>query len=259
MSASLDAALTRIFTVQCQFRDLHPAFAQVYPIALAVDGRFDVYTPDQAVERYTLAGQIPAGMPVPDGVRAAFPLDPFGFVCVVTGEVFDEPHGYATIFHEFVHCYQGTTCEPDLRQSLVLAREAEATGNFMWELQHPFPYGDPAFADAYSAWLNALDSSDTEAAGTARTRLRGLLSAQDFEYMLWQEWKEGIARHLENAIRARSGLEPNHGGTQPPYTRVSFYAGGDRLMTYLASHDAALRADLPRLFTAIREFPDSTA
>lgn len=258
--APLESALAHIFAVQRQIRDLHPAFAQVYPVALAVDGRFDVYAPDPAAGRFTLAGQVPAGMPVPDGVRAAFPLDPFGFVCVVTGEVFDEPHGYATIFHEFVHCYQGTTCERDLRQSLALARESEAAGAFMWELQHPFPYGDPAFADAYAAWLDALESGDDDdAAGAARGRVRAALASRDFEYLVWQEWKEGTARYLENASRERLGLDANHGGIQPPYSRITFYAGGDRFIRWLAARDPALVADLPRLFAAMHKFPDSIA
>jgi hypothetical protein len=257
--APLESALARIFAVQRQIRDLHPAFAQVYPVALAVDGRFDVYAPDPAAGRFTLAGQVPAGMPVPDGVRAAFPLDPFGFVCVVTGEVFDEAHGYATIFHEFVHCYQGTTCERDLRQSLALARESEAAGDFMWELQHPFPYGEAGFADAYAAWLDALESGDDAAVSAARSRVRTALAARDYEYLVWQEWKEGTARYLENASRGRLGLDANHGGTQPPFSRVTFYAGGDRFIRWLTARDPALAADLPRLFAAIRHFAEPAA
>jgi hypothetical protein len=89
--------------------------------------------------------------------------------------------------------------------------------------------------------------------------VRAALSARDFEYLVWQEWKEGTARNLENAIRDRLGLAANHGGTQPPYSRITFYAGGDRFIRWLTARDPALIADLPRLFAAMRDFPEPIA
>ena len=47
-------------------------------------------------------------MPVPEGVRAAFPLECLDdrCACVVTPDAFESAEGLATIFHEFVHCRQ---------------------------------------------------------------------------------------------------------------------------------------------------------
>ena len=49
-----------------------------------------------------------------------------------------------------------------------------------------------------------------------RAALRQSLSRDDREYMVWQEWKEGFARLIENRIRGRSELAENHGGAKSP-------------------------------------------
>ncbi len=74
--------------------------------------------------------------------------------CVVTPDVFDELDGYVTILHEFVHCYQYTTCEPGLKEDLTVARQAEQTGEMIWELQYDFPYTDPAFTALFERFIH---------------------------------------------------------------------------------------------------------
>jgi hypothetical protein len=44
--------------------------------------------------------------------------------------------------------------------------------------------------------------------------------------MIWQEWKEGFARFIENQINGRLNLPENHGGKEKPFNRVVFYEGG---------------------------------
>ncbi len=59
-----------------------------------------------------------------------------------------------------------------------------------------------------------------------RAKLHTALSPLDWEYMVWQEWKEGYARHVENKIQRELGLKVNTFGEEPPYSRITFYAGG---------------------------------
>jgi hypothetical protein len=168
---------------------------------------------------------------------------------VVTRDVFDALEGYVTIFHEFVHCMQWETCEPRLRQTLGIARQAQAENDVMWELHYPFPYADPQFAAAYGALLEASQEGDVvDAMWASRRRLRAALAPGDWEYMVWQEWKEGLARYLENRIRDRLGLLANHGGGAPPYDRVTFYEGGARLIAALGQDEPGLLHDLEALF-----------
>jgi hypothetical protein len=193
-------------------------------------------------------------MPVPAGVRAAFPLEALAGApaCVVTGEVFDSLAGYITIFHEFVHCYQYETCESALKAQLDIAQQAKEAGNFMWEINHPFPYADPAFVRAYTRLLTGLDCQSEEGILPARKELKQVLSPMDYEYMIWQEWKEGFARWIENRLQSSWGLEVNRGGRDQPFDRVVFYAGGAALMSVLADHSPGMMGDLPMLFEVIQ-------
>ena len=98
------------------------------------------------------------------GVRAAFPLDLYDnrTVCVVTGEVFDDLKGYVIIFHEFIHCQQAENIEPELKQTLNIARKAVENGDSMWEINHPFPYENPDFVRLYQSFLSQQTLPDLE-------------------------------------------------------------------------------------------------
>ena len=98
---------------------------------------------------YRFAGRFPTPMPVPKGVRAAFHLECYGnrIACVVSGDVFDESDGIVTVFHEFLHCRQSDICEEKIKGKLKVAQDAKKANDHMWELNHPFPYGDKAFSE----------------------------------------------------------------------------------------------------------------
>ena len=66
--------------------------------------------------------------------------------------------------------------------------------DFMWELEHPFPYGDADFVRDYKDLLSALGTGDEGRVVSIRKALKERLSWEDWEYMTWQEWKEGTAR-----------------------------------------------------------------
>jgi hypothetical protein len=71
--------------------------------------------------------------------------------------------------------------------------------------------------------------------------------------MTWQEWKEGLARYLENTVASRLGLPANAGGLKPPFTRVTFYAGGAAVIRALAEKQPALLKDIEALYHRIAE------
>jgi hypothetical protein len=242
------AKLHNLFTLQAKLQHLHPLLQTLYPVAIAEQDEILVYEPRGS--QYALADAFPSPMPIPIGVRAAFPLEEFNncIACVVTEEVFDSLDGYVTIFHEFVHCFQYETCEPAIKSRLAIAQKAQAENDHMWEINAPFPYGNQRFIDAYSRLGQALAQRDLTAVIDTRTTLRNLLAPMDYEYMLWQEWKEGFARWLENRMQAALHLSLNLGGGHEPFTRVSFYAFGAGLIDLLAKNDPALVNDLEGLF-----------
>jgi hypothetical protein len=243
-------SLQKIFQVQQDIQDIHPFLEKVFPIAIVENERFYIYEPDESRKCYRFSGEMATPMPVPTGVRAAFPLNSDGsrMACVVTGEVFDTLDGYVTIFHEFIHCQQFETCEQKIKQTLSVAQNALAAGDFMWEINHPFPYDDAGFIQAYAQCLALTPENDITALHAIRQELKHLLNQEDYEYMAWQEWKEGFARWIENRIQKRLGLPENYGGDRSPFSRVSFYAGGARTIDHLCRWFPGIETDLENLF-----------
>ena len=251
----LSAALDRVYTLQQQVRDLHPAFDHLYPVAVVRGGTFYVYEPDLGARHYKLAVTAPDKLNVPSGVRAAMPLDFWGnrVACVITPEALDDAGGLIVVFHEFVHCYQWETCELRLKEKLGVYRAAMGRKDYMWELQYAFPYGDGDFRQYYGAMIAALYKGDSAGLEAARRKLKEALSPDDWDYMTWQEWKEGLARYLENAIQTRLGRPENRGGLEPPFTRVTFYAGGAGLIRELSGRQPGVLKDIEALYHRIAE------
>ncbi len=250
ISAQYAPALSRLGELQKKVKNVHPLLGKLYPVAVVEDGVFYVFDAGEEQGGYALVKSARPAMIVPQGVRAAFPLDFYEgkTACVVTGDVFDDPAGYATLFHEFIHCAQMETCEPALKARLKVARQAQANDDFSWELTHPFPYQDRQFEEIYGLLLESAAAGDRPAVSRCRAFLREVLNAEDFEYMVWQEWKEGFARYVENRVRESLGLEKRLGSAPPPFDRVTFYEGGERLVELLIAEDEELKNDIETLF-----------
>ncbi|MDI6402845.1 hypothetical protein QLX67_12630, partial [Balneolaceae bacterium ANBcel3] len=208
---------------QKEFRDMHPLFEAHYPITIAVDDHFFVFDLDASNEQYEFVKSVASEMPLPEGLRAAFPLDFYDEkpAVVVSGDIFKERADFAVIFHEFVHCYQWNTVEPLLRENLPLAVESMKRGDFMWEINYPFPYRDKKFEELYGRFLEALyQGGSDEEIMVLRESIREVLDDVDYQYMIWQEWKEGMALFFENRIRARMQLPENRVGRSKPFDRT---------------------------------------
>jgi len=231
---------------------LNTAIERLYPIAVVVCDQFFIYDIEQGAYQFMKSAPLP--MPIPVGIRAAFQLEDYSgrIACVVTPEVFDSTDGYVTLLHEFVHCYQYETCEQTLKMQLDIARHAQEQGNFMWEIEHPFPYTAENFIEPYQTFLDALKSEDHQALLSSRKVLKSYLGLHDFEYMVWQEWKEGFARWVENLVKHHLGMPENKGGIHPPFSRVSFYAGGEAYIHYLSKRESSLVNELPSLFNKLQ-------
>jgi hypothetical protein len=247
----------QLIDMQHQVKDLHPALGRLYPIAIVNGELFDIYDVIGDAQQYTYQKSATLPMPVPPGVRAAFPLEAYGgkMSCVVTPDVFDTQTGYVTILHEFVHCYQFETCEQDLKMSLDVARKAKEEGDFMWEIEYPFPYEALEFMRSYQQFLNALEARDVAGITEARQHLETYLGRHDYEYMVWQEWKEGFARWVENQVKRQLKFKENKKGLEQPFSRVVFYAGGEALINYLIDQSEKAQPDLRELFRKMMSVP----
>lgn len=237
-----------------EIKSIHPLFENNYPIVVFEGNDFHLYAFSTVEQKYLFIKKAPAPFNSPQKMRAAFPVDITDGLpaCVVTPDVFSDKNGRAEIFHEFVHCYQYSTVELELKNLLRIYNEAMENEDWMWELNYPFPYQDKKIETLYFSFINELENS-SDSSLKFRNDLSLNLVDVDFEYMVWQEWKEGTARYLENRIRNKLGLEENHFGGEEPFKRESFYEGGARLIDYLTKNNPELLLDLKELFFAIVE------
>ncbi|MEA3326095.1 MAG: hypothetical protein U9R53_02120 [Chloroflexota bacterium] len=250
--------LKRLTALQKEVAGISPALARCYPVAIVVDGTILVYDVNPGGE-YQFIKQISAPMAMPSGVRAAFQLADFGgrIACVVSQDVFDSCEGYVSLLHEFVHCYQYETCEQDIKMRLDIARKAQEVYDVMWEIEYPFPYRSKNFTREYVNFLSAIGKEDHITVRETRKRLRTYLGVHDYEYMVWQEWKEGFARWVENRVREHLDLPGNNKGLQQPFSRVLFYVGGAAYIDLLVKEQTSLIENLGSLFWEIFTFGTS--
>ena len=247
--------LQKILDIQDQIKDIHPLLNRVFPVVVAENDTFFIFDCVNPGKKYEFVKKVPVSMPIPPSIRAAFPLDSYEgkMGCVVTGDVFDSQLGYTTIFHEFIHCQQGETCELKLKGELEIAQKAMANQDYMWELNYPFPYEDKQFVQVYSAFLKAINKNDVHSVIGCRRQLKQILSKNNYEYMIWQEWKEGFARFIENQINHKLGLNENHYGVEKPYQRVTFYEGGSNYILFLSNQNPEISQDIEKLFYTMIE------
>ncbi len=246
----VDTALAKLVQMQDEIKDIHPYLKVFQPIAVVQNNDLYLFTFESSAGSYKFQKEDPVPFPMAKGIRASFPLSTNGGkpTCVVSPEVFDEPQGYATIFHEFIHCAQFQTVELKLKQELEIAQQAARANEYSWEITHAFPYQDSTFVKSYTSFLEALKKGNGKGIEESLHVLKQYLSKTDYEYMVWEEWKEGFARFIENKIRARLGIQPNRGGSERPYDRVTFYYGGEQYINFLVWHDEELYTDTKALF-----------
>ena len=246
--------LHKLIEIQGSVKEIHPVLEDFYPVTLVEDNKFYIYDISKDHQKYEYVKSEPCPFPIPEGVRAAFPLEFYGnnMSAVVTSDVFESIQGYLTILHEFVHCAQGLSCENELKNQLNIAREYLKKNDYMWELNHPFPYDDQEFVRYYSLYMESLEACDYNNVIKLRKQFKGILRNEDLEYLLWQEWKEGFARYIENRINSKLGLPDNHYGNQAPFDRVSFYESGSRFISLLEQKDTNIIKDIKGLFHEVK-------
>jgi hypothetical protein len=228
---------------------IHTLFAADYLVGIGADCDLQVF--DMKESTCIFVDNITLPMRIPIGTRAAFPIqDLADCCCIVTPECLDEAEGYVSILHEMVHCHQSRTCEVELRAGLSLHEMAMQSGDHMWELNYDFPYTNRLFCD----FIRHVATWDIAEVFLQLEKIRDQLKDLDYEYMVWQVWKEGFARFVENDIRRRNGLEENHHGSSVENAgRHSHYYIGDFIWLQLHTIDENLAINIGEAFGAIKD------
>jgi hypothetical protein len=84
--------------------------------------------------------------------------------------------------------------------------------------------------------------------GEYHNEIKSELNEKDFEYMIWQEWKEGYVRYIENLVGERLGANKNSSVLTTPFERPVFYRIGNRYIETLIRDDPKLKGDIEALF-----------
>ncbi|MDD3050013.1 MAG: hypothetical protein PHR06_02595 [Candidatus Cloacimonetes bacterium] len=225
-----------------------------YPIAIINNGNQYYYTYSKEKREYSLISVKKSNIKENIGLRAAFPLKEADYktVCAINSDAFKSQKEMVLIFHEFVHCAQSEKGEAEIKKDLQIYKTAMDKRDFMWELNYKFPYSDKQFETLYEEMMIQLESGELSGAIEKREEIKKILTEEEFEYMTWQEWKEGYARYVENKVLRAEFNSENSYGRKSPFNRITFYAGGERLIRCLIEEDNNLETDLIRLWEKIR-------
>lgn len=242
-------SLEKLVDLHSKIKDIDISLSTLYPVAIVEDNNFIIFDFDKKSERYFFVKKCPTPMPIPGGVKAAFELQEYEnkMAAVLSEDTFNTENGYVFAFHEFVHCYQGI-CEHKLKSDLGIYKDAMKKKNYMWEIQYPFPYEDKTFIEKTKELGLYFDATDEEKINEYYQHMKDYLDGFDFEYMIWQQWKEGYARYIENKIRVNFGLEKNSQDINNPFNRVSFYEIGSRYIDFILRTERELRGNVEELF-----------
>ena len=242
-------SIKQIFKIFEKINNLDKSLEQLYPIAIVEDNDFFVFDLNLSGEQYEYKMNFPSQMNLPNKISAAFPLEGYEgkMAAVVTHKAFDNIEGIVFIFHEFVHCFQFYNYEMNIKKTLTIAQEAEKKQDYMWELNYPFPYNNEEFIRKTIELNNEYDIRKYH------IEMKTILNEKEFEYMIWQEWKEGYARYIENMIREKIDIKRNSKILKPPFDRVCFYEIGSKYIETLIKRNTELKNNLEKIFYEIKK------
>lgn len=113
-----------------------------------------------------------------------------------------------TLLHEHFHQLQDS--QPNFYADVNALNLSHGDQTGMWMLNYAFPYDRPEvqqqFARMSELLANALKSPKSERAKrvrayrAAQAEFQQLVSADDYKYLVFQFWKEGIARYTEYRV-----------------------------------------------------------
>jgi len=244
----IELALSPVLKKKQEACQVHSLFNYQYPIGIGVSNKLHVFLEQSEGYQYKFTVTLP--MEIQEGTKAAFSVDKLeDCCCIITPGCLKESNFYATILHEFVHCYQDRTCEQDLKGKLEIYQRAFSSHNYMWEINHAFPYTHPD----YIKFFRNISRLDYHKTMEALSKLKSTLEVIHYEYMIWQIWKEGFARFIENKILRMNRIVENDGGNEPEDpNRTSLYFTGDRIWRQLELQDANLIEDIEKAFYVLK-------
>ena len=244
----IEIALSPVLIKKAEACKVHSLFNYKYIVGIGISNKLHVF--QEELNKYQYKTCISLPNEIPEGTKAAFLIDDFADCsCIITPSCLKEPNFFATILHEFVHCYQNRTCEQDLKEKLEIYQHAFKNRDYMWEINHSFPYTN----SDYVKLVQNVSRFDYHEIMISLSNLKSTLERYHYEYMIWQIWKEGFARFIENKIlRMNSIPENNTGINYESPNRTSLYFVGDRIWRQFEIYDTSLIENIDKVFCIIK-------
>lgn len=121
-----------------------------------------------------------------------------------------------TMLHEHFHQLQDS--QPDYYPAVAALNLSGGDQTGMWMLNFPFPYSDPGVSQQFSILSKLLaemigTQQQSEIAGQiadyreARRKFAKMISHDDYKYLSFQLWKEGVARYTEYRLARLAAQE----------------------------------------------------
>jgi hypothetical protein len=125
--------------------------------------------------------------------------------------------------------------------------------NYSWELNYSFPYEDDYFIEKTITLNDFFAKNDYINIINFHKDMKTYFSETEYEYMIWQEWKEGFARYIENLIIAKLEMKQVTKVLTPPFDRTYFYVIGSKYIAMILNRENALSNDIEQLFYKIKQ------
>ncbi len=148
------------------------------------------------------------------GFLATFPFAGLNTIVIGTPENtgLNSTEWIITLLHERFHQYQYSSPKYMIETNELGLSNGDETG--MWQLNYPFPYKNPQVVKSYNEYTEALYAAvkaiDTEQWITLKDKFlkqrqafKESLSPNDYKYISFQWYQEGIARYTEYAFLER--------------------------------------------------------
>jgi len=245
-------SLKEIINLHQRIQNIDLCVKSLHAVAIVKNNVFFVFDYNRTKKVYELVYEkhVP-GMKIPDKVLASFPLDFYNMkpAAVISEDALTSLEKQIFVFHEFVHCFQYENGEMNLKEDLNIFSKYKKENNPMWEINHEFPYNNADFIKHITSLFSAYNAPDEKNILSIYGELKNTLSDIDYEYMIWQEFKEGYARYVENSIRLNLEIAPNDTCPKEPFNRTVFYWTGSK-------HISLIKDVQKKSFSSLRELYD---
>jgi len=243
------AFMDSIIKMHNAVKNIHVSLEKLYPITIIDDGWFYVFDKNENGDKYEFMRKVKTSIVVFSEILTAFHLNFYDMKpsVVISKNMLGNPGNNILVLHEFVHCFQLENGAVEIRNGLSIHNQKIAN-NYNWEVDFPFPFKNQYFIDKTTELSACFAKGNYDYTEVYRNCMRAYLHKAEYEYLIWQEWKEGYARYVENLIRKELRLQLNSNILIPPFGKVHLFEIGSKYIEILVEKEKGFNDDIVKLF-----------